>query len=211
MLSLVALALSATLASAPAGWAASFTPERLAPLVPAGRARLLVVAAGPVETGVDAAAEALESALLRTGRTGRVMRRGARSDASALDDAAQVRRASSLRVSHVAVVRVFPGRPDEPPTAVVSLYTREGVPVSSFTARQGSPLEARESRPTPAAPLRPPRMSEVPLPEPEPQPVPFPEEKAGRAGPPEEELAEAGVAACRGGQGGPCSGGCAPR
>jgi hypothetical protein len=180
---LAPLLLAATLAAAPPSWTATFAPAPLAAALPGERLAVLVVAAGPAASGAPEAAAALEDGLRRSGRTRLVMGDDALGDVTALDDAALVKRAAALPVGLVATVRVFPGAPGEPRTAVVSVYERTGAPVTSFSAREGEPLEAApaadlaQSAPAEQAPRAPapePRAPAAPQAEAQPAPAPAP-------------------------------------
>ncbi|MFH0902813.1 MAG: hypothetical protein V2A73_19455 [Pseudomonadota bacterium] len=110
-------------------WSKSFDPKTVASGIPVGESgdlALVVVAAGPVSLSVEAAASALEQALRASGRPKLVMDDAGLGSMESLDDAAIVARCSYLPITHVAVVRIFPGQPGQPTQAVVTFYAKAG-------------------------------------------------------------------------------------
>lgn len=126
--------------SARADWAPTFAPVAVAQkLGPKGIA-VLVVAAGEQPRDSRPATTALEAALRQGGAARLVMTDGAIGAVDRLDDAAIVKKAAALPVDLVAVVRVFPRTAGAGPTAVVTLYEKDGKVRTAFVAEEGKPL-----------------------------------------------------------------------
>ncbi|MFH0900293.1 MAG: hypothetical protein V2A73_06665 [Pseudomonadota bacterium] len=121
-------------------WSKSFDPKTVASGIPVGESSdlaLVVVAAGPVSLSVEAAASALEQALRASGRPKLVMDDAGLGSMESLDDAAIVARCSYLPITHVAVVRVFPGQPGQATQAVVTFYAKAGEAVTALAVAEG--------------------------------------------------------------------------
>jgi hypothetical protein len=135
-----ALALLPAGAGAAPPWAASFGAAAAGSYVPEGRPAILVAAAGS-EGEAGAAAEALRSALRRSGRVRLAMDASAIGDVETLPDNEIVRRAVAQPVQVIAIVRVFPGA-GHAESAVVTLYDRDGRTLNALTVERGQPLGA---------------------------------------------------------------------
>lgn len=137
-----ALLTSFALTAAP-NWTATFGPQESGSYLDGDHAKVLVAAAGAPDSQSKEAAAALVAALRQSGRADLVMTSEPLGDVSALDDASIVKKAAALPVTRIAVVRVFPGAPDQPLTAVVSFYDKAGATTGALSAASGQPLAAR--------------------------------------------------------------------
>lgn len=131
-----------------ADWQQTFPTPEIASYVETGRTRWMVVAAGTAAAAGTASARdaalALENALRLSGRTSLVMNDQSLGDISTLDDAALVKKASAFPVDGIAVVRVFPGAPGKPASAVVTLYNKAGELLTALAAEEGKPISAAQ-------------------------------------------------------------------
>jgi hypothetical protein len=125
------------------GWRAAFVAQTVAAH---HRPASIAVLAGGDRRGeagaaVLSAADALAAAYREAG-IGLVAGGEGLGDLAGLDDEAIVKRAASLPVATIAVVRVFTG--GAKPRAVVSLYDKTGALVTAYTATIGEPVRATE-------------------------------------------------------------------
>lgn len=125
------------------GWRAAFVPQTIASH---HRPASIAVLAGGDRRGeagaaVLSAAAALAAAYREAG-IGLVAGGEGLGDLAGLDDEAIVKRAASLPVATIAVVRVFTG--GARPRAVVSLYDKSGALVTAYTATTGEPMSSTE-------------------------------------------------------------------
>lgn len=132
---------------APNKWKASFSPDTLAVQHEETEEAIegvIVVAAGPPSTALMQAASALEDAYRKSKLAKLVMSGESLGPVKGLGDPDIVARADHLPVSHIAIVRVFPGAEGEPRTAVVTIYDKSGAVALSFTAKEGEAATAQD-------------------------------------------------------------------
>jgi hypothetical protein len=125
--------------AAGAGWDRTFGPAAVVTYLPKDpRAYLVAAATADAREAATAFAQAL-----RAGKTATlVMDDAAIAPIDGLDDAAIAAKARPLPIKVVVVVRVFPGGPDEPSRAVVTLYeSATAKPLGALSGAAGTPLE----------------------------------------------------------------------
>ncbi len=134
---------------ASAGWTASFGAEATGSYLDAEGLRLVVVSAGDELDAARSASAALREALRQSNRTKLVMDDKALGAVAALGDSEIVKKAATLPVDRVAVVRVFAGA--AAPSAVVTVYGKDGAVLSALNVEEGSAL-ARQAPASGVAP-----------------------------------------------------------
>ena len=102
---------------------------------------VMVVRAGASSDTLNDAAESIGVALKSTDQVKLVMDDAALGNVSDLDDSAIVEKAGAIPVDRVVVVRVVDG---SPPTAIISMYSKEGEAKGGFTASAASPVAAKK-------------------------------------------------------------------
>jgi len=121
-----------------AGLEDAFPTDAVATFVNGDGVKLVVVEAGDASDSRSEAAAALSASLKAADKVKLVLPDDSLGDVDALDDAAIVDKAGSLPVELIVIVRVIDG--DEP-TAIVTMYSKEGETMGGFTAAPGAPVE----------------------------------------------------------------------
>jgi hypothetical protein len=134
LLGLLAAGLLAGLDARADGWATTFEPAAVASQFD-GKAAFIVVPAGDGDPAPAAAA--LEAALKAGDCADLVMNGKSLGTTAELDDPAIVKKASSLPVARIAVVRVFGAK------AVVTVYDPRANVVVAFSGDEGQPMSGR--------------------------------------------------------------------
>lgn len=141
-----AAALSLVLAVAVPGaaladdWSDTFPAEAAASYF--GGGSVLVAASGQGSVDLGAAARALEASLRASESIPLVIDGKGLGDLSDLGDEAIVQKASHLPVTRIAVVRVFAGTGGQAPSALVTIYGKDGAALAGFSAKRGAALAA---------------------------------------------------------------------
>jgi len=141
LLSFCSIALTPVLALA-ADWTGTFPPGAAASYFGGVGHSVLVVASGGVSDEREAATKALSTSLRESSSFPLVMDGAALGDLSDLDDGAIVQKASHLPIARIAVVRVFAGSAGAEPTALVTIYRKDGSALNGFSAKPGTALVA---------------------------------------------------------------------
>ena len=129
-----------------AAWDRTFTAASLASYLEGESGKLIVVAAGPRDSGAREAADALAKAARASGKAKLVMGDDGLGQIAALEDGAIVKKCGNLPVARIIVVRVFPGAGGEAATAVVTMFDKSGNAVGAFSAQAGQPLETQTDK-----------------------------------------------------------------
>jgi hypothetical protein len=125
-------------------WAAAFPPAAVATYFEGKNRTVLVVSAGQRSGEASSAQSELEAALRRSGKLLLVMDGGMLSVSASDDDASIVKKAAVQPVELIAIVRVFEGVDGAAPTAVVTLYDKQGTAHLAFTVTRGRALTAHQ-------------------------------------------------------------------
>jgi hypothetical protein len=126
-----------------ADWSQSFTSAASGTYLEGTGQKVLVASAGEPADEAQEAARALEAALRGSGRAQLVMGSAGLGSLAQDSDAQVLQKAKALPVDTIAIVRVFPGAPGAPSTAVVTFYDTAGKALSALSAVAGTPVSAR--------------------------------------------------------------------
>jgi hypothetical protein len=126
-----------------AGWEDTFDVSdatSLATYIPKPATRILVARGGSAGAEIDSCASALQAALRRCSGVKLVMDDYPLGGLSKGDDQSIVRKAISMPIDLVAVVRVFPGADRGQPSGVITMYDRSARAVSALSATKGEAI-----------------------------------------------------------------------
>lgn len=124
-------------------WPDSFSGPAVSSYLESSTRAVLVAGAGNPSDEVGQAVTALEGALRTIDRLQLVMNAAGLGDLSGDSDAQVVAKAATLPVDAIAIVRVFPGGGDNPPTAVVTVFDKAGKAHTAFSTQRGVSLQPK--------------------------------------------------------------------